>query len=79
MHICDTDKNLGPTAISKRVYLKQVYEEHLSVSTYFCLSEKETTEFNDETRIILSRPFHDQCGIPKAYLTYLKRVSKSLK
>jgi hypothetical protein len=66
MHICDTDKNIGPTAISKRVYLKQVYEEHLSMSTYFRLNEKECKEFNVETRIMLQHLFHDQCGIPKA-------------
>jgi hypothetical protein len=29
IHICDTDKNLGPAAIGKQVYLKQDYEEHL--------------------------------------------------
>jgi hypothetical protein len=35
LHVCDTDKNLGPVVIGKRVYLKEVYEEHLSASTYF--------------------------------------------
>jgi hypothetical protein len=40
LHVCDTDKNLGPVVIDKRVYLKQIYEEHLSVSTYIRLNEK---------------------------------------
>jgi hypothetical protein len=40
IHICDTDKNIGPAAIGKQVYLKQVYEEHLTSSTYFWLNEK---------------------------------------
>jgi hypothetical protein len=40
IHICDTDKNLGPAAIGKQVYLKQVYEEHLTSSTYFRMNEK---------------------------------------
>jgi hypothetical protein len=41
LHVCDTDKNLGPVVINKRVYLKQVYEEHLSASTYILRNEKE--------------------------------------
>jgi hypothetical protein len=79
LHICDTDKNLGPAVIGKRVYLKQFYEEHLSVSTYFRLNEKEGKEFNDETRIGLKRLFHAKCGLPLAELTYLKRASVNLK
>jgi hypothetical protein len=31
--ICDTEKNLGPAVVSKQVYLKQFYEEHLSADT----------------------------------------------
>jgi hypothetical protein len=45
LHICDTDNNIGPAVIGKCVYLKQVYEEHLSASTYFCLNEKECNNF----------------------------------
>jgi hypothetical protein len=40
IHICDTDNTLGPEAIGKQVYLKQVYEEHLTSSTYFRMNEK---------------------------------------
>jgi hypothetical protein len=77
-HICDTDKNLGPAVIDKRVYLKQVYEEHLSASTYLRLNEKECKNFNDETRIRLKRLFHAKCGLPLSELTYLKRASVKL-
>jgi hypothetical protein len=79
IHICDTDKNLGPEEIGKQVYLKQVYEEHLTSSTYFRLNEKECKEFNNETRINIKCLIHAKCGIPKAELTYLKIASNSLK
>jgi hypothetical protein len=75
LHVCDTDNNLGPAVIDKRVYLKQVYEEHLFVSTYLRLNEKECKNFNDETRIQLKRLFHAKCGLPLSELTYLKRAS----
>jgi hypothetical protein len=79
LHIYDTDKNLGPAVIGKSVYLKKVYKEHLSVSTYFCLNEKECKNFNDEKRIRLRRLFHAKCGLLFAELTYLKRASVNLK
>jgi hypothetical protein len=79
IHICDTDKNIGPAAIDKQVYLKQVYEEHLTSTTYSRMNEKECKEFNNETRLKVKRPFHDKCGIPQAELTYLKRARISLK
>jgi hypothetical protein len=79
LHVCDTDKNLGPAVIDKRVYLKQVYEEHLSASTNIRLNENECKYFNDETRIQLKRLFHAKCGLPLSELTYLKRASVKLK
>jgi hypothetical protein len=79
IHICDTDKNIGPAAIGKQVYLKQVYEEHLTSSTYFRMNEKEFKEFNNETRLNVKRLFHDKYGLPQAELTYLKRARISLK
>jgi hypothetical protein len=73
------DKNLGPSTIGKYVYLKQVYEEHLTSSTYLRLDEKECKEFNNETRIKIKRFFHDKCGVPKLELTDLNKAIKSLK
>jgi hypothetical protein len=35
IHVCDADKNLDPPAIGNQFYLKQVYEEHLTSSTFF--------------------------------------------
>jgi hypothetical protein len=66
IHICDTDKHIGPTAIGKQVYPKQVCEEHLTSSTHFRMNEKECKEFNNETRLKVKRLFHDKCGIPQA-------------
>jgi hypothetical protein len=69
LHICDTDKNLRPAVIGKRVYLKLVYEEQLSASTYFRLNKKECKEFNDETRIGLKFFFPPTWpSIDRAYL-----------
>jgi hypothetical protein len=79
IHICDTDKNIGPAEIGKQVYLKQVYEEHLTSNTYSRMNEKECKEFNNETRIKVKRLFHDTCGIPQAELTYLTRARISMK
>jgi hypothetical protein len=79
LHVCDADKNIGPAVIGKRVHLKQVYEEHLSASTYLRLNEKECNNFNDETRIRLKSLFHAKCGLPLSELTYLKQASVKLK
>jgi hypothetical protein len=79
IHICDTDKNLDPAAIGNQFYLKQVYEEHLTSSTFFRLNEKECEEFNNETRLKVKRLFHDKCGIPQAELTYLKKARIGVK
>jgi hypothetical protein len=79
VHVCDTDKNLGPAVIGKWVYLKEVYEEHLSASTYLHLNEKECKNFNDDAMIWLKRLSHASCGLPLSEPTYLKQASVKLK
>jgi ABC-type uncharacterized transport system ATPase subunit len=66
IHICDSDTNLGPTAVTTTKYKQQMYVEHLNTPAYKRLTEEDATKINDETKIMIRRLFNEKCGIAKA-------------
>jgi hypothetical protein len=68
IHICDSDKNLGPTTSNRVKFKEQVYDEHLYTNAYKRLTEEEATKTNNETKMMIRRLFHEKCGIAKAEL-----------
>jgi hypothetical protein len=76
IHVCDSDKNLGPTTSNKTQYMTQMYKEHLNTEAYRRLSEKEAVDINTETHKMIRKLFHEKCGLAKAECTYLSRSFK---
>jgi subtilase family serine protease len=66
VHICESDKNLGPTASNKKQYKIQIYKEHLSTEAYRRLMEEEATNMNAETNKMIRNLFHEKRGLTKA-------------
>jgi hypothetical protein len=69
--VCDSDKNLGPSAGNSASCKSQIYEEHLDMEASTEVTEDEANEMNAETKEVVRKMFHVQCGLKKAELTYL--------
>jgi hypothetical protein len=79
LHISNSDKNLGPVVRTKRKYMEGMFRNHLDTKAYKQLTKDEADAFNQETRSIIKKTMHPQCGASKAILTYFNRSLKQPK
>jgi hypothetical protein len=70
IHVCDSDKNLGPSVDNSIKYKVQIFTEHLNIAAYKELTEAEATEMNAETKSIIRKMFNSNSGLRKAEITY---------
>jgi hypothetical protein len=79
IHICNSEKNLKPSASNKTQYKLHMYAEHLNTEAYERLMEEEASAMNMETKRLIRHMFHKKCGHSKAEITYLGRSFKLAK
>jgi uncharacterized protein YaaW (UPF0174 family) len=73
-----TDKNLGPAIMETKVYINQVFTEHLLTRDYKQLSTTEAKNILDKVKNTLIKLIEDnQNNLSKAELTYFKRNMNS--
>jgi hypothetical protein len=66
IHVCDSNKNPGPTAGNTTSYKSRICDEHLNTEACTEFIEGEANKRNAETKRLIKKKFHKKYGLSKA-------------